>query len=300
MSPLFLNEFWNQKEPWLDQQPCPADAYGTTVEFLSGQNLPTFCQVSSCHSRHLCLSNKTMIFLVFDHHSQWHQHPCYGLKKPLIPQETDIAGRIVQTVRHLGLKQVDLSFGRRDCFDNNGLGKIGQIARSIRRHLPDIRIELLIPDSKGYKKNNEPDTLAGFDAVRHNIGTVPRIHPLFFHQSRYQDSIDLLHHIKQVNPGVRLTSGLMLGLGERSEEINEALYDIHATGCRTLVLGRKLFEDKCRADGFVSRQEVLEWKKIAVEIGFEKVFSSPMIGGACYSEKRQQYKRKNQMTRYSK
>jgi lipoic acid synthetase len=122
--------------------------------------------------------------------------------------------------------------------------------------------------------------------LNHNIETVPRLYTLVRPQARYQRSLQLLSRVQEYAPGLPIKSGLMLGLGESSEEIRSTLRDLIDAGCRILTLGQYLQPSKAHlpVKRFVTPEEFEQWRQIALEIGFSEVASGPFVRSSYHAK----------------
>ena len=122
--------------------------------------------------------------------------------------------------------------------------------------------------------------------LNHNIETVPRLYAIVRPQARYRRSLQLLSRVQKYAPGLPIKSGLMLGLGESSQEIRSTLKDLINAGCRILTLGQYLQPSKAHlpVERFVSPDEFENWKETALEMGFSEVASGPFVRSSYHAQ----------------
>ena len=122
--------------------------------------------------------------------------------------------------------------------------------------------------------------------LNHNIETVPRLYATVRPQASYRRSLQLLSRVKEYAPGLPIKSGLMLGLGESSEEVRATLKDLIDAGCRILTLGQYLQPSKAHlpVERFVPPEEFEQWRQIAIEIGFSEVASGPFVRSSYHAK----------------
>ena len=167
----------------------------------------------------------------------------------------------------------------RDDLEDGGASFFTETIRQIRDKIPEAQIEVLIPDFQGQGEALRKVVEARPDVLNHNIETVPRLYPSVRPGADYQRSLDLLRHIKDYDPSLLTKSGLMLGLGETSEEIRETLQDLLDVGCSLLTLGQYLqpSAEHLPVERFVPPEEFEKWRETALEMGFAQAASGPFV-----------------------
>jgi lipoic acid synthetase len=147
-------------------------------------------------------------------------------------------------------------------------------------------VEVLIPDFLGNPRSLKTVLDARPDVLNHNVETVPRLYASVRPGALYQRSIDLLRSARQIDPSIPTKSGLMLGLGERPDEVLHVLGDLLAAGCRILTLGQYMqpSAEHLPVERFVSPQEFEEWRKKALEMGFQQVASGPFVRSSYHAQ----------------
>jgi lipoic acid synthetase len=199
-----------------------------------------------------------------------------GPPGPLDPQEPN---RVAEAVERMGLKYVVVTSVTRDDLPDGGAGHFAATIHEIRRRVPEAEIEVLIPDFQGDSAALETVLRARPHVLNHNIETVPRLYPRVRPQADYRRSLELLRRAGEISPGIPTKSGLMLGLGERPEEIRQALQDLRAAGCRVLTLGQYLqpSPEHLAVETYVPPDDFENWRKAALEMGFPEVASAPFV-----------------------
>ena len=167
----------------------------------------------------------------------------------------------------------------RDDLPDGGAWVFAETIREIRRKVDGVLVEVLVPDFQGDEAALSTVLDAGPDILNHNIETVPRLYPLVRPQADYLRSLELLKRVKELDPSIPAKSGIMLGLGETSGEIEKTLEDVYRTGCRMMTIGQYLQPSSLHLPvaRFVSPEEFDGWRETALEIGFGEVFSGPFV-----------------------
>jgi hypothetical protein len=160
-----------------------------------------------------------------------------------------------------------------------GAGFFAKTIREIRKKIPGVFVEVLIPDFQGNTDALQTVLDARPDVLNHNIETVPRLYPSVRPEADYRRSLEILRRAKQYGPAIPTKSGLMLGLGELPEEINKTLRHLLEVGCSMLTLGQYLQPSKehLQVDRFIhpdipknlitGRKPLLEWDFLRLPAG---------------------------------
>jgi lipoic acid synthetase len=146
--------------------------------------------------------------------------------------------------------------------------------------MPDTLVEVLIPDFQGDKNALFTVLDARPDVLNHNIETVPRLYPSVRPEALYNRSIELLREVDLFDDHeIPTKSGMMLGLGEKCEEVKKTLKDLLSVGCHILTLGQYLQPTKehLPVDHYIPPEEFENWKEIAIQMGFTDVASGPFV-----------------------
>jgi lipoyl synthase len=167
----------------------------------------------------------------------------------------------------------------RDDLADGGAGHFAATIAEIRRRRADTRIEVLIPDFKGDAAGLQMVLQARPDVLNHNIETVPRLYPQVRPQADYDRSLQLLRNASRYVPAIPVKSGLMLGLGESDQEIEQTLKDLFLSGCRLITIGQYLqpSREHLPVRRFVTPQEFDQWGRTARKMGFDQVASGPFV-----------------------
>jgi lipoic acid synthetase len=161
------------------------------------------------------------------------------------------------------LRYVVVTSVTRDDLTDGGASVFAETIKKIRKKRPETRVEVLLPDFRGDLQSLKTVLQARPDVLNHNVETVPRLYASVRPGAVYRRSIDLLKNAHQMDPSIPTKSGLMLGLGERPEEVQQVLNDLLEAGCRILTLGQYLqpSAEHLTVERFVSPEEFEEWRK---------------------------------------
>lgn len=264
---------------WLKRRLQTDRDYEQVRGLLKKSRLRTVCQEARCPNLWECFSRKTATFMIMGPHCTRNCRFCAVVQGPAVPLDGDEPRRVAEAVQKLRLDYVVITSVTRDDLADGGARVFAQTVTEIRKNNPQTLVEVLIPDFCGSKNAAGTIAAAGPEVVNHNLETVPRLYSLVRPAAIYRRSLDLLKRIKAYDPGIQTKSGLMLGLGERREEISKTLQDLLATGCSLLTLGQYLqpSRDHIPVDRFIPPDEFDTWRETALAMGFAEVASGPFV-----------------------
>jgi lipoic acid synthetase len=190
------------------------------------------------------------------------------------PGEPD---RLAGAVASLRLSHVVVTSVTRDDLPDGGAAHFAACIRAIAARVPGISVEVLAPDFGGDDRALSAVLEAAPAVFAHNLECVRRLSRDVRPQADYDRSLGVLRRAAALAPGVLTKSGLMLGLGERDDEVEEALYDLRAAGVSLLTLGQYLQpRPECLpVDRFVPPEAFEQWREVGLRLGFSHVASSP-------------------------
>ena len=207
---------------------------------LREKALNTVCEEARCPNLGECFSRGTATFMLLgDRCTRRCSYCSVATAKPL-PPDAGEPERLAEAATRLGLRYVVLTSVNRDDLDDGGAAHFAATVEAVRRALPQSGIEVLTPDFKGDRRALATVLGASPTVFNHNIETVPRLFERVRPQGRYRLSLDVLAAARELRPEVPTKSGLMVGLGERDEEILEVLRDLRESGVQIVTLGQYL------------------------------------------------------------
>ncbi|MGD9078083.1 MAG: lipoyl synthase [Desulfobacterales bacterium] len=276
-----------QKKPrWLKKRLPTGPEYEKVKELIGKDRLHTVCQEARCPNMWECFSQQTATFLIMGSRCTRNCRFCSVAQGPVEPPDPAEAERVADAARQMGLGYIVITSVTRDDLPDGGAAFFAATIKAIHRQIPSAKVEVLIPDFQGNAEALQTVLEAGPDVLNHNIETVPRLYELVRPQARYERSLQLLSRVQKYAPGLPIKSGLMLGLGESSEEIRSTLKDLIDAGCRILTLGQYLQPSKAHlpVKRFVSPAEFENWKNTALEMGFSEVASGPFVRSSYHAK----------------
>ena len=202
------------------------------------------------------------------------------------PTELDLGepARVAEAVAHMNLRHCVLTSVARDELADGGASVWAATVRAIRHRNPRVAIEVLVPDFKG--RLNDVDTVldARPDIFNHNVETVERLQKPVRVQARYDRSRSVLRHAK--GRGFTTKTGIMLGLGEREDEIEQTLRDLVSDGVDILTVGQYLQPSPKHlpVERWVTPEEFARWKEFGLRIGLGVVESGPLVRSSYHAD----------------
>jgi lipoic acid synthetase len=196
-----------------------------------------------------------------------------------LPVDYDEPNRVAEAVAALGLNFAVITSVNRDDREDGGAEIFAMVIRAIRARVPGCGVEVLVPDFQGNHAAVETVMEAAPGVFNHNTETVPRLYRQVRLGARYERSLDVLAHAKNVAPAIPTKSGVMLGLGERDDEVVDVMRDLRAHRVDILTLGQYLRPSPKHLAivRYVPPEEFDEFKRIGHEMGFGHVESGPLV-----------------------
>lgn len=268
-----------RKPPWLRRRLPSGPAYEEVKGLIRGASLHTVCEEAHCPNLWECFSNRTATFLILGDACTRNCRFCavaHGTPGPPDPEEPS---RVAEAAEKMGLRHVVVTSVTRDDLTDGGAAAFAETVKVLRERIPGVSVEILIPDFQGRAADLETVVDARPDVLNHNLETVERLYAEVRPEAGYRRSLELLARVRGEAPELPVKSGLMLGLGERPEEVRAALQDLLEAGCRMLTLGQYLQPSAAHlsVERFVPPEEFEAWRALALALGFEQVASGPFV-----------------------
>jgi lipoic acid synthetase len=194
--------------------------------------------------------------------------------------------RVAKAVERLGLRFAVVTCVARDDLADGGAGQMAATVRAIRRRCPGTGVEVLISDYQGDETALRAVLAAGPDVLNHNLETVARLQRRVRPAASYERSLAVLRRAGELRPDIPTKSGLILGMGERDEEIAQALADLRAAGVSLLTLGQYLrpSSDHLPVDRYLSPAQFDALAERARALGFRDVAAGPLVRSSYHAE----------------
>jgi lipoic acid synthetase len=265
--------------PWL-KRPLPSGEFADTASIVSGSGLATVCQEGKCPNLSECWSKRHATFMILGNKCTRACRFCAVQTARPDPPLDDEPERLAEAVARLRLRHVVLTSVARDDLPDEGAGHFAKCVRAVRGSCPDTTIEVLPPDFHVRPECIKTVCDAGPEIYNHNIETVERLTPSIRPQAGYRRSLDVLRIAKEIAPHIITKSGLMIGLGETTEDLLRTFDDLRAAGCDVLTIGQYLqptLDRHAPVVKYYTPREFDELGERARQAGFLSVASGPFV-----------------------
>ncbi len=277
---MFISEeVRTRKKPfWLKVSLPSNQNFFFVQDVLKKHKLNTICRSARCPNIAQCWDRKTATFLILGDTCTRGCTFCAvkkGMPWPPSSQEPD---QVAEAVALLDLEYAVITSVTRDDLPDGGALHFAQTIRAIKKRRPETKVEVLMPDFQGDEQALDRVLEARPDIVNHNLETVEALYPQINRlRKNYQRSLRVLHRLKR--KGAITKSGLMVGLGEKEEEILRTFSDLRSVSCDLLTIGQYLQPTKESAPvrKYYTPEEFHQLKRKALHLGFQDVASGPLV-----------------------
>ncbi len=277
-----------RKPTWIRAKTHSNPEVSRLKSLLRDNNLHTVCEEAACPNLGECFTHGTATFLIMGNICTRRCPFCdiaHGRPDPLDKNEPS---HLASTIATMQLKHVVVTSVDRDDLRDGGAAHFSQCIAEIRQQSPHTTIEVLVPDFRGRMDSALTElSICPPDIFNHNLESVPRLYKAVRPGSDYQWSLTLIKKFQQMHPNVPTKSGLMLGLGETLQEVQQVMADLRDHGCRMLTLGQYLQPSRhhLAVERFVTPAEFDQLAILAKKMGFEHVASGPMVRSSYHADR---------------
>lgn len=275
-----------RKPEWLRVKLQGGHESNKVSSLISDLNLNTVCNAANCPNQMECYARGTATFMILGRNCTRNCRFCNvesATPDEVDPMEPENVGKAVVK---LGLKHTVITSVTRDDLEDQGANQFRRVVEEIRKHSPDVGIELLIPDMQGNTDlidiiiDSEPNVL------NHNVETVPDLYDIVRPQAIFERSIQVLKYVKEKKPHMATKSGMMLGLGETKDQVIDVFKALRDVDCDMITLGQYLrpSEEHLPIVEYITPEQFKEYEKIAYDMGFKQVASGPLVRSSYYAE----------------
>jgi len=275
------------KPKWLRRRLPSGPEYEQIRKLLKTKGLTTVCQEAQCPNQFECYGKGTATFMILGEKCTRNCRFCAVGHRPEELPDSEEPGRVAEAVELLKLRYAVVTSVTRDDLADGGASFFAETIRAIRSQNSKVLIEVLIPDLQGNWQALQTILDASPDVLNHNIETVIRLYPTVRPQAIYQRSLELLREVKKRKPEIPTKTGIMLGLGEKEDELKQTWNDLQAVGCDILTMGQYLQPSSKHlpVDRFVPPEEFEQLQNQALSYGFSGVASGPFVRSSYEAEK---------------
>ena len=274
------------KPSWLKAKACGDKKYIEVQKLLKQYELNTVCHEANCPNRGECFSDGTATFLILGPKCTRNCTFCNVTHGKINTVDSEEPSRVAAAVEILGLNYAVITSVTRDDLADGGAGQFVKVIKAIRNLERHISIEVLTPDFKGISKDIKVVLEAGPEVFNHNVETVPRLYESVRPQADYRRSLRVLKTASDYN-GISIKSGLMVGLGESVNELEQVFRDLCEVGVSSLTIGQYLPPSMNHHPvlKYYHPKEFQELGQTAQKIGIRHVFSAPLVRSSYHAMK---------------
>ena len=274
---------------WLKVQLPKNRKFFQLKSLVQKYNLNTVCESASCPNIGTCWDAGTLTFMILGDTCSRACRFCDVATGNMLPPDTDEPSRIAETLSKLDLRYAVITSVYRDDLIDGGAEHWVKTIQLIRARCPQMKIETLIPDFQGKMDLVEKICTANPDVLAHNLETVESLQSRLRPQCRYSWSLDTLR-TAATKTNLIVKSSLMLGLGEREEEVVRSMKDLVGAGCQILSLGQYLRPSLRHLEvvEFIHPDKFSEYKEIGETLGLKHVEAGPLVRSSYLADKQAQ------------
>jgi lipoic acid synthetase len=267
------------KPNWLKARAPMGDNFHQLKKLARALGLHTVCESAQCPNIGECWNHGTATFMLLGDICTRRCGFCAVPKGKPLPIDLEEPRRVAEAIATLGVKHAVITSVNRDDDNSGGARIFAETIRLVRELAPGCRVEVLIPDFQGLEEPLRIVLEAEPDVLNHNTETVPRLYRAVRSGARYQRTLDLLENAKRISPSMVTKSGVMVGLGESTDELVEVFQDLGTRGVDILTVGQYLrpSRDHLPIARFYTPEEFRHLKQEALRFGFRHVESGPLV-----------------------
>jgi lipoic acid synthetase len=274
-----------RKPAWIRARAPGSEGYRQMKNLVDRHRVHTVCEEASCPNLGECWSRGTATIMILGDTCTRSCGFCnVKTGRPLAPDLTE-PHRVAESLSHMNLTHVVITCVDRDDLPDGGAAIWAETIRRCHELCPDMSVEALIGDLKGNTADLDVIIAARPEILAHNVETVRRMHPAVRPQARYRRSLDVLGHIRA--SGLVTKTGLMVGIGERDEEVMELMDDLRAAAdVEILTIGQYLqpTRDHLPVDRWVTPEQFEGYRAEGLKRGFRVVESGPLVRSSYHAE----------------
>ncbi len=274
-----------RKPKWLKVKLPTGENYRMVRELVDTHKLHTICESGNCPNMGECWGAGTATFMILGNVCTRSCSFCAVATGRPTELDLDEPFRVAEAIRLMQVKHAVITSVNRDELADSGAAIWNRTVTEVKRVSPETTIETLIPDVKSNWDALITMISPGQEVVSHNMETVKRLYRLVRPQAKYERSLEQIRRTKDF--GKRTKSGVMLGLGETTDEVFEIMDDLVANGCEILTLGQYLQPTSMHLDvqAFITPETFDMYKEEGLKRGFLYVESGPLVRSSYHAEK---------------
>lgn len=281
-----------RKPEWLKISIGANERHTETKRIVESHCLHTICSSGRCPNMGECWGKGTATFMIGGDICTRCCKFCNTQTGKPLPLDMEEPTHVAESIALMKLSHAVITSVDRDDLPDLGAAHWACTIREIKRLNPETTIEVLIPDFQGRKELVSQVIEAQPEIISHNMETVKRITPLVRSAARYETSLEVIRQI--ADSGITAKSGIMVGLGETPEEVEELMDDLRRAGCQILTIGQYLQPSHKHypVAEYVTPAQFASYKETGLAKGFDQVESAPLVRSSYHAEKQVQFYKK--------
>lgn len=274
-----------RKPAWLKISRQNTEQFARMHELVEHHNLHTICSSGRCPNQSECWSRGTATFMILGDVCTRGCRFCNTKTGVPLPPDVDEPSKLAESIRIMQLKHAVITSVTRDDLPDGGAQHWGECVRRIREVNPETTIEVLIPDFEGRQADIATALAFRPDVVAHNLETVERLTPQVRAKATYRRSLEVLRYVASL--GFRTKTGIMVGLGETSDEVSALMDDALEAGCSVITIGQYLQPSKQNVPvvEYVTPEQFAAYRDMALAKGFKFAESAPLVRSSYHAER---------------
>jgi lipoic acid synthetase len=276
-----------RKPAWLKVRAPGGANYIRLKRLLRDANLHTVCEEAHCPNIGECWEDATATFMILGDVCTRNCGYCAVAHGKPTWEDREEPERIGRAAATMGLAHVVITSVNRDDLADGGAAHWAATIRAVRRHAPDCRIEVLVPDFQGLASAIDTVLEAGPHVFNHNTETVPRLYKVARHGGRYDRTLDVFRHVARHAPALVTKSGIIVGLGEERDELLETMRDVRSVGVSILTLGQYLRPSPAHLPvaRYYHPDEFAALAEAGRNLGYAHVEAGPLVRSSYHAKK---------------
>lgn len=264
---------------WLKKRIPKSENIKQIRQLLDDSSIHTVCESALCPNIGECFSKKTVTFMILGNICTRSCNFCAVNKGTANSPDPDEPKSVAIAAAKLNLKYIVITSVTRDDLPDGGALQFALTIKEIKKLLPYSKIEVLIPDFGGNADSLKKVIDESPYVLNHNLETIGRLYRKIRPQAEYLRSLELLKNVKSINRMLYTKSGIMVGLGEKKEEVIKLMQDLKSVDCDIITIGQYLRPSKNQVavSEFIPPELFNEYKQIGRELGFKRVIAGPFV-----------------------
>jgi len=269
----------NRLPEWMKiKKPVPG-SMNRMEKLIKNKNLHTVCHEANCPNRSECFEKRSVTFMILGKNCTRNCQFCNVTHKDAMPVDQNEPQNIADAVADLGIRHIVITSVTRDDLEDGGAGQFAEVIKAIRALNQKISIEVLIPDFQGSEEALNKVIKAKPDVIGHNMETVPSLYMDVRPDAKYNQSLDVINHVKKMDSKIYTKSSIMVGIGETYDEVIKVMEDLRKSDCDIITIGQYLqpSKDHMAVTHYVEPKTFEEYEVKAKELGFKAAACGPFV-----------------------